>query len=544
VTRVRLAAVLTLLVVALLTGGWLLRRGLALPAGASRLSAAQGERLLDGVMRRVRESWVDSVQTDELYRRAALGLLSELGDPNTAFLPPDRLRRLREVTSGSYRGVGMSVDIRDGWITVTSTRVGLPAERAGIQQGDRLVEVDGQSMKGWTIDEARNALRGPLGSTVRLAVERRFGGARVTLTLERSDIHVSAVARATVLADGVGYFAITSFTDSTALEVESTLDSLVRAGAKSLVMDLRGNPGGVLTQGVAVADLFLDEGQRIVSTRGRLPSANASFVDHASQRWPKLPVAVLVNGFTASAAEIVAGALQDHDRAIVLGRPSYGKGSAQIVIPVEGGGAVKLTNALWYTPAGRSIDRPHIGRADAPLADTTRPRYTTDKGRKVVGGGGIVPDVVAGDSVVSPVERRWIEAVGARVPQFRAVLTAYAGEIARRGGLGAPELFPVTAAMRAGLWDAMRAKNLVVPRDVFDDARDAIDRVLGQEVARQAFGVPGAQRRFVHTDPVIARAVKLLAGAGAPEVLFQRVAQAGGRAGGAGEAQQREERRP
>ncbi|MFI5312334.1 MAG: S41 family peptidase [Gemmatimonadales bacterium] len=531
-TRARLFTVVTLLVAALFTGSWLMRRGLAAPNAGEHLSSANGERLLQGVMRRVQQSWVDSIPTDELYRRAALGLLGELGDPNTSYLPPDRLNRLREVTSGSYHGVGMSVDIRDGWITVMSTRVGLPAERAGIQAGDRLVEVDGQSMQGWTVPEAQNALRGPLGSTLKLTIERRFGGARVPLTLARSDIHVSSVTRAMLLKDGAGYFWITSFTDSTAMEVQAALDSLVKAGATSLVLDLRGNPGGVLAQGVAVADLFLDQGQKIVSTRGRVPSSNASYVDKAPQRWPKLPVVVLVNGFTASSAEIVAGALQDHDRAIVIGRPSYGKGSAQAVIPLDGGAAIKLTNALWFTPAGRSIDRPHRSAADAPLADTTRPTYKTDKGRRVAGGGGIVPDMIVGDSSVSPVERRWVEAVGARVPQFRSALTSYAGEVARHGGVKDPE-FTVTAEMRDGLWRAMAATNLNVRRDVFDDAHEAIDRVLGTEVARQVFGNPGAQFRFVHGDALIARAVKLLAGVREPGKLFDRVlAAAGGKVDG------------
>ncbi|MFI5310208.1 MAG: S41 family peptidase [Gemmatimonadales bacterium] len=524
-TRGRLLAVLVILGGALLTGSWMVRRGIASSTVTSSLSNTQGQHLLDGVMHRIESSWVDSVSADELYRRAALGMLEELGDPNTTYLPPDRLSRLREATSGSYRGIGMSVDIRDGWITVMSTRVGLPAERAGIQQGDRLVEINGQSMKGWTVDEARNALRGPLDQPLKLTVEKRFGGARVPLTLARSAIHVSSVTRAMLLSGGIGYFWITSFTDSTAMEAQNALDSLVKTGATSLIVDLRGNPGGVLAQGVAVADLFLDAGQRIVSTRGRVASANASFVDTTSQRWPKLPVVVIVNGFTASSAEIVAGALQDHDRAIVIGRPTYGKGSAQAVIPIEGGAAVKLTNALWYTPSGRSIDRPHVGRADAPLADTTRPRYKTDRGRVVKGGGGIVPDLLVGDSTVSPVERRWVESIGANVPQFRSALTSYADEVARRGLVSDPE-FTVTPEMREGLWRAMLAKSVKVPRDAFDDAHEAIDRVLGTELSRAAFGVAGAQRRFVHGDAVIARAMKLLTGVTKPDALFKRVAQA------------------
>jgi carboxyl-terminal processing protease len=524
VTRGRLVTAIATLALALILGGWLVRRGLAAPGAPARLSSVQGQRLLDDVIRRVQQSWVDSIGFDELYRRAALGMIDELGDPNSAYLAPDRMRRLREVTSGSYRGVGLTVDTREGWVTVIAPRPGSPAERAGVQSGDRLVEVNGQSMKGWSVSEASNALRGPIGSKVTLTIERRFGGARVPLTLVRTDIHVSSVQRATLLDATTGYFAVTSFTDSTALEVSAALDSLVGGGARSLVLDLRGNPGGLLAQGVAVADLFLDSGQKIVSTRGRLPSANATYVDTAPQRWPKLPVVVLVNANTASAAEIVAGALQDHDRAIVLGRPTYGKGSAQVVFPLDSGAALKLTDALWYTPAGRSIDRPHSHRGDAAPADTSHPRYRTDKGREVAGGGGITPDVIAGDSTVPPNERRWVAAVGARLKLFREALTAYAAEVTRRGQLKDPD-FAVTAEMRDGLYKAMVRSRLVVSRDIYDEAHDAIDRVLGREIARQAFGLAAEQRRMVHGDAVIARAAKLLSGVGEPAALLQRVAQ-------------------
>ncbi|HVT39423.1 MAG TPA: S41 family peptidase [Gemmatimonadaceae bacterium] len=525
-TRGRLFAVIATLALALMLGGWLVRRGIAAPRASTRLSNAQGQRLLDDVIRRVQQSWVDSIGYDELYRRAALGMIDELGDPNSVYLPPERMRRLLEVTSGSYRGVGLTVDTREGWVTVIAPRPGSPAERAGIQSGDRLVEVNGLSMKGWSVSEASNALRGPIGSKVILTIERRFGGARVPLTLVRSDIHVSSVQRAMLLDPVTGYFAITSFTDSTALEVSAALDSLVAAGARALVVDLRGNPGGLLAQGVAVADLFLDPGQKIVSTHGRLPVANATYVDKTPQRWPRLPVVVLVNANTASAAEIVAGALQDHDRAIVVGRATYGKGSAQVVFPLDSGAALKLTDALWYTPAGRSIDRPHSRRGDPAPADTSRPRYKTDKGREVAGGGGILPDVIAGDSTVPPNERRWVAAVGARLTLFREALTTYAAEVTRRGQVRDPD-FTVTAEMRDGLYKAMVRNRLVVSRDIYDEAHDAIDRVVGREIVRQAFGVAAEQRRMVHGDPVIAKAAKLLSGVAEPAALLQRVAQMG-----------------
>ena len=527
--RARVIAVSVVLSGAVVAGSWFVQRGIALRAPRGKtMTEAQGARLFDAVMRRVEESWVDSASAEDLYARATTGLVQQLGDPNTAFLTPDRLKRLREVVSGSYNGVGMSVDIRDGWITVLAPRPGSPSERAGIRAADRLLEIDGQTTKNWSVEEARNALRGPLGSKVKLVIER--SGVKIPLTLERSDIHVRSVQRATILDDHVGYTAIGSFTDSTNIELVQTVDSLVRAGATSLTLDLRNNPGGLLSQGVAVAELFLDAGQKVVSTKGRSATSNASYAASSAQRWPNLPIIVLVNGGTASAAEIVAGALQDHDRAIVIGRPSYGKGSAQAVIGLANGAALKLTDALWYTPAGRSIDRAHplhgTGRSQsATPADTTRPHYKTDKGRVVVGGGGIMPDLVLGDSLVPPAERAWVAAVGSRVGIFRDALATYAAQVVRSGIVKDPD-FKVTPEMRDGFWREMSAKKLVVPRDIFDDAHEAIDRVVGAEIAQQAFGVAGAQRRAVHLDPVVAQALHLLKGVTAPAALFDRVAGA------------------
>jgi carboxyl-terminal processing protease len=504
-------------------GAWLVQRAIRPQVHTARLSAAEGARLFESVMKRVQKNWVDSISVDEIYRKAAIGVVSELGDPSSSYLPPERLKRLREVTSGSYRGVGLSVDLRDGWIVVIQPRLGSPAERAGIRAGDRLVEVNGQSMRGWTVEEGRDALRGPLGSKLTLTVQR--GGVKIPFALERSDIHVSSVQRAQMLPQNVGYFALSTFSDSTAIEVASVVDSLVKAGARALVFDLRGNPGGLLSQGVAVADLFLGVGKKIVSTRGRTPGTTTDFTSKDPQRWPTLPIVVLVNSGTASAAEIVAGALQDHDRALVIGRSSYGKGSAQQVIALDNGGAIRITNAFWYTPVGRTISRPHhAANADSTLTDSQRPRYKTALGRTVIGGGGIVPDIVSGDSVPPPAERAWVTAVGTRVRPFREALTAVAVQIARQPEVSSPE-FTVTPAMRDQLWQKMQAAKLEVSRDVYDRAHDAIDRVIGLEVARQKFGVPGAAQRSATGDPVVAKALELLRGITAPEALMKRLAQ-------------------
>lgn len=516
----RMFVVMAILAAGVLYGSWFVQRGIRSEPTSSTLTATQGQRLLEGVMRRVQSSWVDTISTEGMYERAAIGLMGELGDPNSAYLPPDRLRRLREATTGVYRGVGLNVDLREGWITVISPRLNSPAQLAGIRAGDRLVELDGQSMKGWTSEEARNSLRGPLGSKLRLTVER--AGMRIPFALERSDIHVSSVQRAMMLDSRTGYFALTTFSDSTATEVEEIVDSLVKAGATALIFDLRGNPGGLLAQGVAVTNLFLDAGLKIVTTKGRAPSANAEYVSKGTQRWPKLPIVVLVNSGTASAAEIVAGALQDHDRAIVLGRSSYGKGSAQAVLALDNGGAIKLTNAYWYTPVGRSINKPHRTGADTAIADSLRPKYKTDKGRVVVGGGGIVPDVIAGDSMPSIAERTWVGSVGTRVALFRDALTGFAAAVVRSREVRDPE-FVVTESMRDGLWRSMQSKGLDVPRHIFNAAHEAIDRVIGLEIARQQFGLAGSAKRSVRGDPVVARAKSLLTGVTVASALMQRV---------------------
>jgi carboxyl-terminal processing protease len=503
-------------------GAILMWRGIRTPERTSEISVAEGRRLLEMVMARIERSWVDSIPVDELFRRAALGLVDELGDPNSHYLAPDQLARLRESTTGTYSGVGMSFDLREGWLVVTHVRVGTPAERAGLVIGDRIVELNGKSLHKWSPAEARNAIRGAPGTRLNLVIERGSATAKIPLKLEREEIHVTAVTRASLLENAVGYFMVSTFNDSTAIDVGRTVDSLTTAGARRFVIDLRGNPGGLLSQGVEVADLFLDSGLRIASTKGRLARENAEFVDKTAQRWPGTPLVVLVNTNTASAAEVVAGALQDHDRALIIGRQTYGKGSAQAVLQLENGGALKLTSARWYTPLGRSIERPHSREAGGQQGDTAVPTYRTGKGRIMTGGGGIRPDIAAGDSALSPAERAWVRAIGTRVSLFRETLTAFAERQVRGGRVSAP-LFAVDPAMREGFYTALRGAGLDVPRSVYDEVRVSVDRVLGQEIARIAFGIPGAQRRAVHTDPVVSQAVALLSGVETADALFRKV---------------------
>jgi carboxyl-terminal processing protease len=377
-------------------------------------------------------------------------------------------------------------------------------------------------MKGWTMEEARNAMRGAPGSTLRLMVER--GSAHVPFTLQRGEIHVVSVSRALILDGRVGYAMLSTFSDSARIELTRTVDSLVAAGATSLILDLRNNPGGLLNQGVAIADVFLDKGQEIVEVRSRGLKREVLYVDSTAQRWPTLPVAVIVNGGTASAAEIVAGALQDHDRALVLGRTSYGKGSAQNVFELEGGGGLKLTTARWFTPSGRSISR--VTRADsAPriINDRAeRPVFKTDAGRKVFGGGGISPDLPAGDSLPMPAERAFILSLGAAAAKFREAVNDYAAAAVRRGAVK-DTAFVVAPAMRDALFALAVERGIDVSRAAYDQATSLVDRQLGNELARQRFGLPFAGRRVVRNDKVVQRAASLLRAAADPHALLAKV---------------------
>ena len=513
-SRFRLLPPAALIAVALLSGAWLLGRALDRDSRRSQ----EGAQLLDAVMQRVRESYVEPVDEEQLWQGAVAGLMNQLGDPNSAYITPDRLERLRLTASNAYRGVGLQVEVLDGWITVTQPRPGSPAERAGLQTGDRLVELDGKSMRGWTVTEARNALRGPLGSTVQLVVERG-SGTRIAVTLERADIRVRAVTRATVLDGGVGYVAVTTFSDSTEAELIATVDSLRGAGARSLVLDLRGNPGGLLEQGVGVADLFLAPGTQIVTTRGRAEGTTQVYVDSTPERWAGMPIAVLVNPLTASAAEIVAGALQDNDRALLLGRVTYGKGSAQVVYPLDNGAALSLTEARWYTPLGRSLEVPPLDEERLADADTARPVFRTASGRRIYGGGGIVPDVSAGDSMQDPAERRLLAELGADVPRWREVLTAEARALVQARSVR-DSLFMVRPEWRSRVQARARQMGLRVNAATFAEASAFVDRQLATEIARQGWGIPYSQRRLVRSDSVVQRAAEVLRRARQPKDVF------------------------
>ena len=510
--RSRAVIVAAVLGVALVSGGWLMQAGY--DGAGSHVASAH---LFDEVLQRVQNFYVDTVPQPELYRKAVDGLLLELHDPHSVYLPPERLAKLNESTTGRYAGVGIQMDVRDGWITVVTPLPGTPAQRAGILTGDRVVEIEGKPTRSWTSDEAVKALRGAPGSVVHVVIERPGSAARLPFSLTREEIRFHSVQHALMLRDSVGYVALTIFSENSDQELRAAIDSLRGRGMRALVFDLRGDPGGLLDQGVGIADLFLDPGQKIVSMRGRTKESDRDFVDQRPQPWPQLPLVVLVDSGSASASEIVAGALQDHDRALIVGTTSYGKGSAQSLFPVTDSSALKLTTALWYTPSGRSINKAHPSPDDDDQdalrslgAESPRPRFKTDAGRTVLGGGGITPDVTVADSAVDAQAASLQAALGKHVAEFRDVLTDYALELKGQKRVTTAS-FTVTPTMRSEFYDRLRERGVSVPRTLYDADSSVVDRLVADQITRFVFGPEAEYERLLHRDPDVAAALGLLA---------------------------------
>ena len=301
----------------------------------------------------VQSNYVDDVNSKELIYGAVKGMLETL-DPHSSFMPPDAFREMQVETQGSFGGLGIEITVKDRMLTVVAPIEGTPADRAGIHPGDRIVKIEGQITKDMTLMDAVRRLRGPKGSKVNISILREGQLEPFDVTLVREVIEVKSV-RQKDLGDGVYYVRIASFQERTSKDLERALEQAQKSGTNSLILDLRNDPGGLLNQAVAVSDMFLDKGQLIVYTRGRQKDQDLRFTAEHAGGFPKVPMVVLVNGGSASASEIVAGALQDWKRAVILGTKTFGKGSVQTVIPLSDGSGLRLTTAKYFTPKGRSI---------------------------------------------------------------------------------------------------------------------------------------------------------------------------------------------
>jgi carboxyl-terminal processing protease len=509
-----------------------------------------GARLFDQVLSLVSDRFVDTVDNAALYEKAARGLVQELEDPYSELLTPKQLQRFSTNSTGRYGGIGMRIEDQDGAIVVVQVFPNTPAEGAGIQEGDRIVIVDTASTRGWTTERVSNALLGTPGTQVSVKFARPGVPELISHRFTRATIHIPAVPYALLLDSKIGYVPLQSFNESAGEELESNVDRLLKSGANGIIIDLRGNPGGILDQGLAVADIFLDDRDEIASVRGR-GMMSQQFVAKGKAKMPNMPLVVLVDGYTASASEIVAGALQDHDRALVVGTTSFGKGLVQTVFPLEGGYALKLTTAKWFTPSGRSIQKdrknsetqllasggrpgdttaaarragdPRLSRDEVPDSLETdavkknRPVFRSDGGRIVYGGGGITPDVIIPDDTVTTREQEFLKAIGPKSPQVRIALWNYAQEL--KPQVSSPS-FQVRGEWREEFYRRLVAAKVDVDKQMYDAARPTIDKWLSHFVTRFAFGDSAAARREVSDDPQLQRALELLKRGSTQKDLF------------------------
>ena len=521
-----------LVFVGFLSGGWFFQG-----PNSQANSARQRARVFESVLRYVAEYYVDSIEAGQLYDMATEGMLDQLRDPYTSFLRETSFEELSISTTGDYGGVGLRIDSRDGWIQVVAPIADSPAARAGLVSGDQIVEVEDQSTHGWTTQKAAHLLRGEPGTDVSIMVRRAGFADSLNFTITRGEIHVNSVEGIKMVAPRVGYLRLTTVSRQSASEVFEAITQLRSRGAEGIIFDLRFNPGGILEEGAALADLFLDQGQVIVETRGRARGATETYVAKRRQPWPDMPLVVLVNRATASAAEILSGALQDHDRAIVLGSPTFGKGVAYLLIEVTDNQAVTITSSRWYTPSGRSIQRGISGsRALSLVASRRAPdsmevspeptEFRTDAGRLIdAGDGGIQPDIfLPRDTLTDGEQIFFVETIGSKLPDYRNVLTRYARELKGQNAVADPE-FDVTDGMLSTILQSLRAAGIEMPDSIFDGGRSLVADQFGLELTRYAFGREAELQRSAATDNQIIRAIELLQAAGSTEELLALATQ-------------------
>jgi carboxyl-terminal processing protease len=483
--------------------------------------------LLDNIISYVSDVYVDSLTEPDLYDLAIDGLFRRLGDPYTGYLAGEDLRSLSMNTTGNYVGIGIRIESSEGLITVVTPLSGGPAEEAGILPGDRIIAVDGQSVIDGSTDHVASLLRGPEGEPVNVVVARPGSPLRLAFELTRSSIHVNSVRHAELLDDRVGYVWLETVSENSAQEVRDAITQLREEGATDVILDVRSNPGGLLTQAIEITDLFLEAGDVVAETRGRDPRMTRTYDAKSPEAWPDMPVVVLVDGFSASAAEIIAGALQDHDRALVVGAKTFGKGLVQTIFPFSRSNALKITTGRWYTPSGRSIQRNegHL-RQGIPLGHDTSSSdsaasYTTDGGRIVEGGGGIDPDIAVDSGLLDVEERIFEIAVAGRVQDFRDAISAYALELSAESTLTDPS-FQVSNRMRAAVRERIIDRGIEIQEDAWNRAIPYIDRTISYRVLRYVFGAEAEMSRRTADDPVVNRARELLAGPESVSELLNR----------------------
>ncbi len=533
-----------LALVAITLGGWL-----STTVGLSRGEDLYGEvrrgiGLFGRVFEEIAQRYVEPIDPDRFVERGIQAMLGAL-DPYTVLIQKEDNAELQIMTRGKYGGVGMRIGMRNGWPTVVEPPFeGTPALRAGIREGDQIIEVDGVSTKGLSISETAARLRGPKGTPVTIKIRRPGVEEPLEFRLIRDEIHPKDVTYVGIVRDGVGLIKLSRFSRNAGREVREGIRELRNQGARALILDLRNNPGGMLEAAVQVAENFVPKGELIVSTRGRVKEADQEFRSSRDPEWTGKPLAVLVNRYSASASEIVAGCIQDLDLGVIVGSPTYGKGLVQTVVPLDRQTAVKITTAKYYIPSGRLIQKPGIFNresgifvSDSLAADTSRV-YHTRNGRIVKGGGGITPDVIVHEDSLNALEvallmksmlfnfaveyatkhpslPRDFVVDDSLIAEFRRFLEAHEfdykveGEEALEDFRRAAEKAGFVASLEPALQQIDDVLNEVKEKE-FEASLSFIREGLEREIATKLWGTRAAVETTFDDDEVLGRAVDIL----------------------------------
>lgn len=498
-------------------------------AGATLLGGLYGNRLFGAPMqngelhKRMKEytdllnavtTWSpEDIGSDKFVYASIDGMLRTL-DPHTSFLEPKEYSDMQDRQKGTFYGLGILVTKRNDQVTVITPLEGTPAARLGIRAGDVISEVEGVATEDLSLDEVVKRLKGPKGTTVHIKIQRVGMKEAIPLTIVRAAIPTNSISNVLMIRPGVGYIRIKDFTSTTVRELDDAIEKLTEQGMQKLILDLRMNPGGLLDAAVGVSDHFLDKGQMIVYTKGRTPDSAQEYTAPGKHEKFEQPLVVLVNRGSASASEIVAGAIQDHDRGLVVGETSWGKGLVQSVYTLQYGAGLALTTSKYFTPAGRNIQRDYTSVYDYYMADETengpevplaqREKFKTDTGRVVYGGGGITPDHM----VKQPELSRTTQLL-----EVRSAIFNYAVDYAAKH----PDLTKELAVTPAIVEDFVRfaADKEVAPIDEIREAlakpadRKFVERALKAEIVAAKYGFDASYPYRLQGDAQVEKALEI-----------------------------------
>ncbi|HEV2984003.1 MAG TPA: S41 family peptidase [Vicinamibacterales bacterium] len=468
-------------------------------------------------LRAIEDNYIDKVESDRLVYGAVRGMLSTL-DPHSSFFDPREYAQMRERQEGHYYGLGITIqNTPDGDVLAMGVFEGSPAYKKGVRRGDIIAWIAGEDAKGWTTEQAMRKLRGPKGTTVDIGLKRRGYDELIRLVVTRDEVTIPTVPAYFMIDDSTGYVRMQDFGENTDRDVKHALHDLASKGMRRLLFDIRSNPGGPLDQAIKVANEFLPKGRMIVSTHGRVPNSDSEYRATEDGEFTEMPIVALANRNSASASEIVTGALQDHDRAYIVGETTFGKALVQSVYLISGNAGLALTTAHYYTPSGRLIQRPWDASFDEYLSyslrdqDANKPHNPsdlkhTDAGRPVYSGGGIEPD----RRVAGPIEGfnpgRFGRMLYARseFPNYAQKYTAEGDTRVSMKATGRRTVKPnfvVDDAMMADFREQLKNDKIKMDDEGFAKDLDFIKAMLRFDIDNAVFGVADARRHLIAVDP-------------------------------------------